>query len=47
MTQTKTSEIKKLSKKDLKDWQKWAENETLEFEKFIQIIRKELRGRRK
>ena len=33
--------------KTIKKIQKWAENEIAEYEEFIQIIRKELRGRRK
>lgn len=40
-------QLSKLSKKALIEWQKWAENEIAEYEEFIQIIRKELRGRRK
>ena len=42
MKKTKTAGIKQLKK-----IQKWAENEIAEYEEFIQIIRKELRGRRK
>ena len=36
-----------MSIKDLKKLQQGAENEIAEYEEFIQIIRKELRGRRK
>ena len=35
------------SDEELKRLQKWAETEIVEYKKFIQEIRKELRGRRK
>ena len=40
-------QLSKLSKKALIEWQKWAENEIVEYEEFIQKIKAELRGRRK
>ena len=42
MKKTKTAGIKQLKK-----IKKWAENEIVEYEEFIQIIKAELRGRRK
>lgn len=39
--------LSKISSKELKEVWKWAENEISEYDKLIQEIKKELRGRRK
>ena len=38
-------QLSKLSKKALIEWQKWAENEIVEYEEFIYQIKVELKRR--
>ena len=47
MQTTNVKPINKTTIKELKKWQKLAENEIVEYEEFIQIIKAELRGRKK
>ena len=47
MQATNVKPINKITIKELKKWQKFAENEILEYENFIQKVKVELRGRRK
>ena len=47
MQATNVKPINKTTIKELKKWQKFAENKIAEYEEFIQQIKAELRGRRK